>query len=730
MEMCLVFADLPYLFTPQGLLVMLKVAFGLGMVIFVHELGHFLVAKMCGVKCEKFYVGFDAPIKIGPIQLPRTLGKFQWGETEYGIGIIPLGGYVKMLGQDDNPANYQKEADRIKVGDSDEDTSSNTADQPISSDTTGGDSENVNESELQLDPRSYPAKPVPYRMSIISAGVIMNVIFAAIFATIAFRLGTTYTPCLIGSAMPGYSAWEAGLLPGDRIIQIGREGEANQQLRFHNDLQSKVLFSGANKELEFLIERGDEQIWFNLKPTNFIGSSSKDSPKIGVSPAYSNVLRGNVFDEQEENETENQPEESADQVQAGDQVIAVNGEGVEDGFLLQARLAQLSNQDVTLTVERQLEGPDEPIEKHDIVVPRRPLRRLGLIMRTGPITSVRHGSPAHDAGIQKGDLIKSVNGQPVVDPMILPKILSQLAGQVVDLELLRDGEQHQVQLRPSKPLSTRLYSFSQFMPVAAEAIGVVYSVSGQVVDVEPNSPAAKAGLQPQDEIVEVTFVPKNNDRQENRMERRQTGALDAVSISEESKNWPYVFSRMQYLRPQTTLNMKIRQQDGTTKTVNLAAVESDEWFWEDRGLIFETVSEPLQVQAWKTAAAMGLEQTWGDLTKVITVLRKIVTNEISPTKLGGPAMIVAAAGSEASQGIGRFLLFLTLLSANLAVINFLPIPVLDGGHMLFLAVEGITGKPLNEKLQFQATLVGLALILLLMVFVIGLDILRFAEWYL
>ncbi len=76
-----------------------SVAAGLGLVIFVHELGHFLAAKACGVKVEKFYVGFDIP--MGP--LPSTLLKFRRGETEYGVGILPLGGYVKMLGQDDNP---------------------------------------------------------------------------------------------------------------------------------------------------------------------------------------------------------------------------------------------------------------------------------------------------------------------------------------------------------------------------------------------------------------------------------------------------------------------------------------------------------------------------------------------------------------------------------------------------------------------------------------------------
>ena len=78
MDRCLMFADLFDWLSLDRWLTILQVAFGLGMVIFVHELGHFLIAKLCGVKCEKFYVGFDAPIKIWRWQLPRTLGKFQW----------------------------------------------------------------------------------------------------------------------------------------------------------------------------------------------------------------------------------------------------------------------------------------------------------------------------------------------------------------------------------------------------------------------------------------------------------------------------------------------------------------------------------------------------------------------------------------------------------------------------------------------------------------------------
>src|SRR4051794_35882649 len=175
------------------LLAWLGVGAGLTFVIFVHELGHFLVAKACGVKCEKFYVGFDFfefGIPFTKWKLPRALVKFQWGETEYGIGSLPLGGYVKMLGQDDDPRNAEQEAERIRAASpaekANEAVASSTAvdrqhpeTAPVSAKTTEG-------STILLDPRSYPAKPVPSRMAIISAGVIMNLIFAVILAAVAY----------------------------------------------------------------------------------------------------------------------------------------------------------------------------------------------------------------------------------------------------------------------------------------------------------------------------------------------------------------------------------------------------------------------------------------------------------------------------------------------------------------------------------------------------------------
>ncbi len=174
-----------------------QVVIGLGAVIFVHELGHFLVAKACGVKCEKFYVGFDAfDIKIGDrVIVPRKLVHWQWGETEYGVGILPLGGYVKMLGQDDNPAKMAEERQRA-----------------LSSDAQPSEGP-------KLDPRSYLAKTVPQRMAIISAGVIMNLIFAVIFAAIAFRQGVFYEPPRVGTTIPGSPAWQNNL-DGSQVLRI------------------------------------------------------------------------------------------------------------------------------------------------------------------------------------------------------------------------------------------------------------------------------------------------------------------------------------------------------------------------------------------------------------------------------------------------------------------------------------------------------------------------------
>ena len=302
-----------------------KAAFGLGFVIFVHELGHFLVAKACGVKCEKFYVGFDVPIKIGPIQFPRTLFRKQWGETEYGIGIVPLGGYVKMLGQDDNPANSAKEAERIRVA----------REQSESGDADEGP---------EIDPRSYPAKSVPQRLAIISAGVIMNLIFAVIFSMIAYRMGVSYTPCVVGSTSPGLSAWKDGLQTGDRIIQMGRDGTESENLRFDKDMVVKVMMTGANKDLDLRVQpyAAPDATPLPAKWVNVELSSPREElngrPVIGISP-YATTKIG-LIDDKAELLQHLPVGKASPPLKFGDEIVAVNGQPVANYEELSLQLAR------------------------------------------------------------------------------------------------------------------------------------------------------------------------------------------------------------------------------------------------------------------------------------------------------------------------------------------------------------------------------------------------------
>ena len=249
---------------------------GLGAVIFVHELGHFLVAKACGVKCDKFYVGFDAfDIKIGDrVIVPKSLVKCQVGETEYGIGILPLGGYVKMLGQDDNPSNMEAEikrsmADGEDVGDA---MSAGLIDRS------------------KMDPRSFLAKSVIQRMAIISAGVIFNLAFAVLFAAIAFKSGVKYTPPSVGNVVGGAAGWENNLA-GAEIVRIGDE-QVEGNYFTQGDMVHSIVINGDQKPMEFEVVRygESESEVIQMTPRKGIRRAIPDIPFLGVAPRVRPVI--------------------------------------------------------------------------------------------------------------------------------------------------------------------------------------------------------------------------------------------------------------------------------------------------------------------------------------------------------------------------------------------------------------------------------------------------------
>ena len=147
------------------------------------------------------------------------------------------------------------------------------------------------------------------------------------------------------------------------------------------------------------------------------------------------------------------------------------------------------------------------------------------------------------------------------------------------------------------------------------------------------------------------------------------------------------------------------------------------WCNPERGLIFEPISVDLKATSVAEAIELGGRETIDATAMVFTVLRKLGT-QIPLNSVAGPLGIFEVTYRATQEGISHLLLLLTMLSANLAVLNFLPIPVLDGGHMVFLAYEGIRRKPANESVQLALTYVGLVFILGLMVLVLGHDIWR------
>ena len=669
---------LEWIIQPASWGVILQVAAGLGFVIFVHELGHFLVAKACGVKCEKFYIGFDiAGLK---------LAKVQWGETEYGIGILPLGGYVKMLGQDDNPGAAGQESERARA-------SGDLPPEPMSN------------GEHQLDPRSYPAQTVPERMAIISAGVVMNVIFAVVMATVAYHWGIRELTCGVSSVRPGAAAWKEGIRTGDEIVGVGAISDP-----IFSDLQRAVTLGDVKSGVEFRVERPSDGVvsTLTLYPDTDLGI-----PSIGVSSPFSTTLPATLPADAREVmpgalATANPP------LEASDRIEAVDGQAVNSYADIVAALSLNPESEAVLTVSRKASEADgEAGEKTvEVRVPPLPRRVLGMAMSLGGVRAVQKQSPAAAAGVREGDVIAKIDGEDVGDPLSLENRLRPKVGSEVTLTVFRDGDEAAAEEIVLTPRQVTWLEEARWpsSPVAVSSLGVAIDVLPVVAAVEAEGAAAGAGIQPGDRVVRAAFTSAGE------------AAEDGIEVTGENSNWPYVEALLQVVRLDTQLALAIEGADGEIREVTLTPADATDRFLTDRGLIFDPVYRMVKAGSWSAALSRGGSRTLEELLGVYRFLQKVTQSEISPRLLGGPIAIAQQAGKSAEDGFGRFLLFLTMLSANLAVVNFLPIPVLDGGHMVFLVYELVTGRPPSERVVIALSYLGLFMLLGLITFVFGLDL--------
>lgn len=710
-------ADLSSLFTLSVWQNVFLVCLVLGFLIFIHEFGHFIVAKMCGVKCEKFYVGFDF--------FGWKLCSFQWGETEYGIGVFPLGGYVKMLGQEDNPGELREEYERSKLA-----IYKSEGDLPSE--------EELNEQrEVLHSPRSYLAKPVWQRMAIIVAGVTMNAIFAYVAGVLAFTYGIYENPAEI-SVVPGSPAWNKGLQSGDTIVSINGAPTST-----YSKIQQSVALSGKSPDGLLValhpVSAPDKTEYLTI-PTRSNGMN----PTIGILPADSLKL------------FESMPASPGTPAAAafyssvnknsmtlpmGAEIKSVDGKPVSTYSHLAEYMRIHRSEPITLEVEYVKESDKKPTTQKYVIQPR-PMNGFGLVMKMGKITGVRPGSPAELAGVQVNDVVTRLDDIPVSDPVTFPQLIEKRLYELDENGKAKDSvvvtltvnrtvalKNNEKERDPviSKNFAMEIRPTEDYSPVADSSIaipelGISYEAQNVVSYVMPGSPAEEAGVKAGTEITgfQILGAPYPKEEKIAGVTPPKWESLfkpsSKVTLSDKHPNWI------------TLINSFQTQPDGTkvklfteTAAYELSSKPMTDFYAADRGISVYVKRAMVKSQSFGEAVTLGFHKTNEMFTLVFKMIHRLSTQEVSMKGLGGPVMLVQYAYQSANMGLGVLMLFACMVSANLAVFNLLPIPVVDGGHVVFLAWEGITGNPPPQNLMIVLSYMGLFLLLALMVWTLLLD---------
>ncbi len=637
----------------------LYAALGLGLVIFFHELGHFAVAKWCGVFVERFSIGF------GPI-----LWSFKRGDTEYALSLVPFGGYVKMLGQDDmDPSQLSSE-------------------------------------EIAEDPRSYSAKSVGQRMAIISAGVIMNIGTGILFFAFAFRGGIDAAPPTVGHVVVGKPGWEEGIRTGDTITRIN-----GHDVRSFRDILRFTTLSRGELQIEGI--RSDQSTFkIELEPNH-----EKLRRMIGIGQAFSTDI---APIDQKTDAPAIIPGSPADgKFKSDDRIVAVDGTPVES----HAHLLKLLSRHRADTVAITLNRADKEVA---VDIDPWKFRDLGIWMDIEQITSLQKNSPAAQAGLRVGDKIIKVNGQDVgreLNPLHLAEVFEGLAGEEVIVTVLRISEdapepmEVDITVTPTDAPAWSNSPESFDAPLDIPGIGVAYHLTSAIVKVVDGSPAAKAGVSEKSSLKSIQL------QTDNEAWHRMTDNAKPITIQLDDArqhNMAYALWKLQDI-PDVKVTLTFQSTD--TESVELQPVtDPDNYFLPKRGYFPMTASIEVKADAMPEALAMAVDETRNNAIDIYLTIRNLITGDLSAMNLQGPVGIAKVAYAVSQQGIERLLMFLGFLSINLAVLNFLPIPVLDGGHMVFLIWEAVTRKRPSERVLAAATYCGMAFVLGLMLFVIYLDI--------
>jgi len=362
----------------------------LSVLIFVHELGHFLAARACGVRVLKFSIGFGSPVGFGRHRL-----YWKRGHTEYVVAWFPLGGFVKMLGE--NP-------------------------------------EDEDDEEVHAAPEeTLGAKNLWQKLLIVFAGPAMNLILPVGLFMGMQAVGLLRADAVIGLVERDSPAQAAGLLPGDRVTEVN--GEAVQWWAG----VAEVIRDEPGRELRLEVERGGATREVTLPVNGRKGldpfGEVAEVGWAGLGHSRPSALVGIV--------DLSAPAQQAG-LRSGDLVTAVAGESVEDWYEFGDRYVAAPGQHVQLEVRRSLGGE---IASASVDVPALDsLDALGVVRASALVAEVKSDTPAARAGLEAGDLILEYDERPVTFFSSFAQAVSTSEGRAVPLVFSRDGDLHHVTL--------------------------------------------------------------------------------------------------------------------------------------------------------------------------------------------------------------------------------------------------------------------------------------------
>ena len=383
-------------------------------------------------------------------------------------------------------------------------------------------------------------------------------------------------------------------------------------------------------------------------------------------------------------------------IRPGDRLVSINGDSIRHWSTFQTRILTSANKTLELIVER--DGVHQTLFVKPDAIPS--VRGdIGIIrVGSGHTTVVSHiekGSPAAQAGLQVEDIIESINGEKLYSVPYFGSRLWHPSADWLDEKY--------------KALYNNINAHREALTLGIRRGDEVFTlqlpVDWQVVaDVQKGSIAEEAGIQNGDMLLTLNGASINNT------------TLDSQLMAAAGQPVQIGLMREGALK-QVTLSSETQSSEVDPE----AAVLGLGWQFTFSGMQLDPKTAPLPEYDLLTGFGKGVEATWLTFTAIGRTLQQLIGGEVSPKLLAGPVGITHMTGKFSRLGWSSLIFFVGFISINLAIVNLLPIPIADGGQLLFFAVEKIRGKPMPRRAQEIVQQVSVILLIAFFLYVTWFD---------